>query len=113
MRKLYYEFIACGLSGISFGSSRCPSLCSEKSVFKGRKPPMSSTASETRLMSAASKNYSTITATGGAVTINMGRDSDSRQQKKIPHSEEYGDPYWMGTCYERGAAAQEWEIVDP
>jgi hypothetical protein len=73
---------------------------------------MSSTVSETRLMSAASKN-SSMTTTGGAHTINMGRHSDSRQQKKIPHSEEYGDPYWMGTCYERGTAAQEWEIVDP
>jgi hypothetical protein len=74
---------------------------------------MSSTTSKTRLMSATSKNYSTTMTTNGAVTIDMGRDSDSRQQKKIPHSEEYGDPYWMGTCYERGAAAQEWEIVDP
>jgi hypothetical protein len=33
---------------------------------------MSSTTSETRLMSAASKNYSATMTTNGAVTIDMG-----------------------------------------
>ena len=61
-------------------------------------------------MSALSKN--TSLATNGAVRIDMGRSQGSRK-KKIPHSEDYGDPYWIGTCYSRGAAAQEWEIADP
>jgi hypothetical protein len=50
--------------------------------------------------------------TDGAVRIDMGQTPGS-EKKRIPHSEDYGDPYWIGTCYKRGAAAQEWEIADP
>jgi len=31
-------------------------------------------------------------------------------RKIIPHTPEAGDPYFIGSCYERSAVAQEWEI---
>jgi hypothetical protein len=57
-----------------------------------------------------SKDDSLTSEQPGAVAINMGVPRD---EKKIPHSEAYGDPYWVGTCYSRGEAAQQWEILDP
>jgi hypothetical protein len=71
---------------------------------------MSTASSENRLMSTTSRT--TNMTTDGAVRIDMGQTPGS-EKKRIPHSEDYGDPYWIGTCYKRGAAAQEWEIADP
>ncbi|UPX17787.1 uncharacterized protein EKO05_0008125 [Ascochyta rabiei] len=44
--------------------------------------------------------------------INMGTAQGWPAPRNIPHSEQYGNTYWIGTCYERADAALEWEIQD-